>query len=88
MKKYVIGIDYGTLSSRAVLADAENGSILPHTPTFPYPHEVMTELAGKPLPSEFALQHPKDYTDALEFLIPELVKKNGVDPKDIVGIGI
>ena len=88
MKKYVIGIDYGTLSARAVLADAENGSILPHTPTFPYPHGVMTELAGKPLPSEFALQHPKDYTAALEFLIPELVKKNGVDPKDIVGIGI
>ena len=29
MKKYVIGIDYGTLSARAILADAENGNILP-----------------------------------------------------------
>ena len=73
MKKYVIGIDYGTLSARAILADAENGNILPCKPTFTYPHGVMTELAGKPLPSEFALQHPKDYIDALDYLIPELV---------------
>jgi L-ribulokinase len=88
LKKYVIGIDYGTLSARAILADAENGNILPHKPTFTYPHGVMTELAGKPLPSEFALQHPKDYIDALDYLIPELVAKNGVECAQIVGIGI
>ena len=88
MKKYVIGIDYGTLSARAILADAENGNILPCKPTFTYPHGVMTELAGKPLPSEFALQHPKDYTDALEEIIPRAVKENGVSPEQIVGIGI
>ena len=88
MKKYVIGIDYGTLSARAILADSENGNILPHKPTFTYPHGVMTELAGKPLRSDFALQHPKDYIDALDYLIPELVRKNGIDSAQIVGIGI
>lgn len=88
MKRYVIGIDYGTLSARAVLADAENGTILPHTPTYAYPHAILTSLAGDPLPSDFALQHPKDYTDALEALIPDLVAKNQISSEQIVGIGI
>lgn len=88
MKKYVIGIDYGTLSARAVLADVENGNILPHKPVFTYPHGIMTSLAGKSLPSSFALQHPKDYTDALETLIPDLVAANCISAEQIVGIGI
>ena len=88
LKKYVIGIDYGTLSARAIIADAENGNILPHKTSFTYPHAVMTELAGKPLPSDFALQHPRDYIDALEALIPELIEKNQVPAQSISGIGI
>lgn len=88
MKKYVIGIDYGTLSARALIADAANGEILPEKTVFTYPHAVMTELGGVALGGELALQHPKDYTDALTALIPELISKNGVDPAQIVGIGI
>ena len=57
MKKYSIGIDFGTLSARAVLADVENGEILPAIYSFDYPHAVMTELGGRQLPHGYALHH-------------------------------
>ena len=44
MKKYSIGIDFGTLSARAVLADVENGDILPAIYSFDYPHAVMSRV--------------------------------------------
>ena len=88
MKKYSIGIDFGTLSARALIADVENGEILPAIYSFEYPHAVMTELGGKELPKNYVLQHPRDYIDALDCLIPRLIKDNGVAPEQIVGIGI
>ena len=88
MKKYSIGIDFGTLSARALIADVESGEILPAVYSFEYPHAVMTELGGKELPKNYALQHPRDYIDALDCLIPRLIKDNGVAPEQIVGIGI
>ena len=48
----------------------------------------MTELGGRQLPHGYALQHPKDYTDALDYLIPKLVKDNGVAPEQVAGIAI
>ena len=88
MKKYSIGIDFGTLSARAVLADVENGDILPAIYSFEYPHAVMTSLEGKELPKSYALQHPQDYIDALDYLIPRLVNDNGVSPEQVAGIAI
>lgn len=88
MKKYSIGIDFGTLSARALIASVENGEILPAVYSFEYPHAVMTELGGRALPKNYALQHPRDYIDALDYLIPRLIKDNGVAPEQIVGIGI
>ena len=88
MPKYSIGIDYGTLSARAVLADVANGKVVAMSEPFDYPHGVMTSLDGKELPDTYALQHPRDYTDALTALVPALVKQSGVDPSDIVGLCI
>ena len=87
-KKYTIGLDFGTLSARGVIADVENGDVLPYESSFPYPHEILTELCGKPLPKNYALQNPKDYIDALEFLIADLLKHNDVPKSSIIGIGI
>ena len=87
-KRYSLGLDFGTLSARAVLANVENGDLLPDKPIFNYPHAIITELDGTPLPSNYAIQHPQDYIDALEFLICNVISKNNVDPSDIVGIGI
>ncbi len=89
MKKYTIGIDYGTLSGRALLLDAESGEVVA-TSVLEYAHGVMDrELPdGTPLPPQFALQHPADYIEVLHTAVPNVLCQSGVDPRDVVGIGI
>ena len=87
-KQYSLGLDFGTLSARAVLADVENGDVLPYQCVFNYPHAIMTELNGKILPSNYAIQHPQDYIDALIFLIRETLSKNNISKESVIGIGI
>ena len=88
MKKYSIGIDFGTLSVRAVLVDVQSGETVGEGSLFEYPHGVITSLDAKTLPPDYALQDPRDYTDALAFLLPDLLKQSSVSPDSIVGIGI
>ena len=89
MKQYLIGLDYGTLSGRCVLVDAENGTELAES-VLNYPHAVMDEKLpdGKTLPPQYALQHPQDYLDVLTTTIPDVLKKANVDPAQVAGIGI
>ncbi len=90
MAKYSIGIDYGTLSGRAILVDTANGCEVA-TSVLEYKHGVMDEfLCGSNirLPSDYALQHPKDYIDVIEYCVPEILRKSGVHKSDIIGIGI
>ncbi len=88
MSKYVIGIDYGTLSGRAVLADAKTGREIASA-TYDYPHAVMDEAlpSGRPLPHDWALQHPQDYLDVLTHAIPQVLASSGVRPEDVIGLG-
>lgn len=69
-KKYTIGIDFGTLSARAVALDLQTGLEVAEA-VYPYPHGVMdVQLpCGKKLPPQYALQHPQDYLEALENVI-------------------
>ena len=89
--KYLVGIDFGTLSGRAVVVDAANGKQM-GTAVTEYRYAVMdrTLTAGdnQPLPPEFALQNPDDYLEVLATAVPGAVKDAGVDPADIVGIGV
>ena len=89
MNKYTIGIDFGSLSARAVLADAENGHVC-GTAVYEYPHAVMDKTLpdGTVLAPDSAFQHPQDYIDSFEATIPELLKQTGCSAKDIIGIGI
>ncbi len=88
MPRYTIGIDFGTLSARAVLADAADGRVLAQG-EFPYPHGVMEAALpdGTPLGLDWALQHPGDYLEALEALVPPLLREGRVSPEDVIGIG-
>lgn len=88
MKKYVIGVDYGTLSARALVADFTTGEEIASV-CCDYPHGVMDEkfLDGTPLPSDFALQHPKDYLLVLENVIKGVLDKSGVTAEDVAAIG-
>lgn len=87
--KCVFGVDFGSLSCRAVLFDAETGAELGGR-TFAYPHAVMSEalLDGTRLPPDWALQHPGDYLDGLRNTVPVILQETGVDPADVAGIGI
>lgn len=87
MPKYTIGIDFGSLSARSLLTDAANGREIASV-QFDYPHGVMDRAlpSGVPLPADWALQHPQDFLDALDVILPPLTQK--VDPADIVGLGI
>lgn len=89
MSKYTIGIDYGTLSGRAVLVDVATGEELA-TAVLDYPHGVMeTALPdGTPLPPRWALQHPQDYLDVLDTVVPQVLASSGVLPADVIGIGV
>ena len=86
MSKYSIGIDYGTLSARAVLVALDTGEECAEA-VYEYPHAVMSErfLDGSALPADFALQHPRDYLEALEATIPAVLKKAGVSGDTVVG---
>ena len=86
---YTIGLDFGTLSGRAVLVDARDGGEIAEA-VFDYPHAVMDEClpSGKRLPPDWALQHPQDYLDTFAHTVPAVLKASGIDPSQVMGIGI
>ena len=88
MSKYVIGIDFGTLSGRALLADAATGEEIASA-VFEYPHAVMDrELpCGTPLGPDWALQDPQDYLEVLSHAVPAVLAQSGVSNRDVIGIG-
>lgn len=89
-KRYVIGIDFGTESGRVVIVDIDHGGELAVHST-PYPHGIIDERlpgSGKPLGPDWALQHPEDYLEVLRRSVPEVMRMAGVDPRQVIGIGV
>lgn len=85
MKKYVIGLDYGTDSVRAVLIDTENGAEL--ATSVSYYQRWKEGKFCKPEENQFR-QHPLDHIEGLEKTISTVVKESGVAPENIVSICI
>lgn len=87
--KYVIGLDCGTLSARAVVVSCEDGSVMGEH-VFEYPHGVMSAALpdGTVLPDGYALAYAQDYRDALFESIKAAVCKAKVNTDDIIAIGI
>ncbi len=87
---YVVGVDFGTLSGRAVIVRVRDGAELGSAVTA-YPHAVMdttlTAGSGRPLPPDWALQDPEDYRLVLHDAVPRAVAAAGVDPAQVVGVG-
>jgi L-ribulokinase len=84
-----VGVDFGTLSGRAVVVRASDGAEL-GTSVTSYAHAVMDDAlaaTGEPLPPDWALQDPEDYRDVLREAVPKAVKAAGVDPAQVIGIG-
>ncbi|MET7733907.1 ribulokinase [Streptomyces sp. NPDC005402] len=84
----VIGVDYGTLSGRAVVVRVRDGAELASAEHV-YPHAVLDrELPdGTRLPPDWALQVPSDYIDVLRTAVPEALARSGVRPEQVIGIG-
>ena len=89
MSKYSIGIDFGTLSARAIIVDIETKEEIA-TSVCEYSHGVISEkfINGESLPADYALQHPKDYLDSLYTTISDCIKKSGIGAADIIGVGV
>ena len=64
--QYVVGVDYGTLSGRALVVRVSDGAEL-GSAVHEYAHAVVTDRVpvdgGASLPPEWALQVPQDYRD-------------------------
>ena len=70
MGKYVIGVDYGTDSARAILVNALSGEILSgHTAAYPRWAKGLYSDAGE---ARFR-QHPLDYLEVLEKVLKEVI---------------
>lgn len=88
--KYAIGVDYGTESGRVVLVDITNGDVIATNVT-PYSNGVIDKRLPNSnilLDADFALQNPEDYLHVLTQSIPEVMKQSGINPLNVIGIGL
>lgn len=85
---YVVGVDFGTLSGRAVVVRVSDGAEL-GSAVHEYAHRVMEQTlpTGERLGPDWALQSPQDWIDVLRTAVPEAVAAAGVRPEEVVGIG-
>lgn len=91
MKRYALGIDYGTNSCRSLLIDLEDGAEA-GSAVFHYPSGEMGILLDAKDP-QVARQHPQDYLDGLECVVLGALAQArervaDFDAAQVVGIGI
>jgi L-ribulokinase len=88
--KYAIGIDFGTLSGRAIIVDIADGrEIASHV--HHYANGVIDEAlptSGIRLEPDWALQDPNDYLEVFKNAVPAVLAESGIDSQDVIGVGI
>ena len=84
MAFHALGIDFGSLSARALLIDTRNGNIVGEAESV-YEHAVMdkTLCDGASLPADYALQHPADYLAAMGDVVKGVLETSGLKNTDI-----
>ncbi len=91
-RAYVVGVDFGTLSGRAVVVRVADGAEV-GSAVHEFRHGVLERRldvngpSGPELPPDWALQVPHDYVEVLQHAVPEAVRASGIDPGDVIGIG-
>lgn len=88
MEKYTIGIDFGTLSARAVLVKVSDGEVVASASSA-YAHGVMDQTLpdGTPLKTDWALQYAQDYYDSMVHVVKEVMAQSQIKPENVIGIG-
>ncbi|MBM6403096.1 ribulokinase [Phycicoccus sp. CSK15P-2] len=87
-ERYVVGVDFGTLSGRALVVRVSDGAEL-GSAVLDYPHGVVDTVlpgSGHRLPPDWALQVPSDYVEVLRTAVPAAVEDAGIDPAHVIGI--
>ncbi len=88
VKRFSLGLDFGTESVRALVVDCDGGREVAQA-VAPYVHGVIDKAlpgSNKPLPHDFALQHPGDYVESMVKAIRQVLKT--VPASRIVGVGV
>jgi L-ribulokinase len=88
--KYSLGLDFGSLSCRAVLFDVENGANVASA-TIEYPHGIISESnpdSGEKLPPGSAIQMPEDYLFTLKESIKRVLTQTGISNTEIISAAI
>lgn len=83
MDNYVLGVDFGTDSVRALLVNAQNGKTA-GSEVFAYPRWKNGTYCD-PSKNQFR-QHPKDHLEGLAFTISSVIKNSGIPKGNIKGI--
>lgn len=86
----MVGVDFGTLSGRAVVASLSDGAVLGEA-VHEYAHGVIDSelpVSHVPLDDQWALQHPGDYLDVLRTAVPDALAAAGCSPDEVLGVGI
>ena len=86
--KCAIGIDFGTLSGRAVVVRVEDGAEL-GSAVHDYANGVIDQTlptSGARLPAQWALQDPEDWLGVLRTAVPGAVADAGIAPDQVIGI--
>jgi len=83
LKTFVIGLDYGSDSVRAVLIDTNNGAELANE-VFWYPRWKEQKYCNPGI-NQFR-QHPLDHIEGLEFVITSVIQQSEVAPESVVSI--
>jgi L-ribulokinase len=86
--KYVVGVDFGTLTARAVVVRVSDGLEV-GTGVHAFRHAVIDQrlpISGEELPPDWALQDPDDYLESLGAAVRLAVASSGVDVAAIVAI--
>lgn len=88
--RYVIGLDFGTESCRALLVDMDTGDEVAQA-VAQYDHGVIDEtLPGLDvrLERDWSLQDPGDYLNALKRVISAVLREGRVEGRLVAGIGV
>jgi L-ribulokinase len=86
--EFVIGIDFGTLSGRAVVVRVQDGAEL-GTAVHEYANGVIDQVlptSGARLPAQWALQDPEDWLEVVRRTVPAAVADAGIAPEQVIGI--
>jgi L-ribulokinase len=84
----VVGVDFGTLSGRAVVVRVSDGAEL-GSAVHDFPNAVIERelpATGQSLPPQWALQDPDDWIGVLRRAVPAALEAAGVAPQQVIGI--